>query len=166
MRVKFSTMMKALSEKQEAAELFISEQREASIAEAEERLSQLKHRSQKLAESQALMADLHKLPDTELIRVSSLTFVLLLCCQLLVVLTTTVLLHASLQESTVVQVPHFTDIATDVSSNLQDRLNGVTDVLSRVSKLVLEDLEKAVSAVVGPDKDGNLLFFLLLVGFM
>ncbi|XP_037547125.1 tripartite motif-containing protein 65 [Nematolebias whitei] len=126
MRVKFSTMIKTLSEKQEAAELFISEQREASIAEAEERLVQLKLRSQKLAESRALMADLHKLSDTELIR-----------------------------ESTVVQVPRFTDIATDVSPNVQDRLNCITDVLSRVSKLVLEDLEKAVSAAVGPDKDGS-----------
>lgn len=56
----------------------------------------------------------------------------------------------------VIQVPRFKDIPTDVSPNLQDRLNGVTDVLSRVSKLVSEDLEKAVSTAVGQDKDGNM----------
>jgi len=54
------------------------------------------------------------------------------------------------------EVPRFTDIPTDVTPNLQDRLNGVTDVLARVSKLVFEDLEKAVSAAVGPDEDGNM----------
>lgn len=56
----------------------------------------------------------------------------------------------------VIQVPRFKDIPTDVTPNLQDRLNGVTDVLSRVSKLVSEDLEKAVSTAVAQDKDGNL----------
>lgn len=66
------------------------------------------------------------------------------------------LLWISPQESMVIQVPRFKDIPTDVSPNLQDRLNGVTDVLSRVSKLVSEDLEKAVSTAVGQDKDGNM----------
>lgn len=61
----------------------------------------------------------------------------------------------SLQESVVIEVPRLKDIPTDVTANLQDRLNGVTDVLSRVSKLVCEDLEKAVSSAVGQDKDGN-----------
>ena len=56
----------------------------------------------------------------------------------------------------VIEVPRFKDIPTDVTPNLQDRLNGVTDVLSRVSKLVSEDLEKAVSTTVGPDKEGNM----------
>lgn len=55
----------------------------------------------------------------------------------------------------VIEVPRLKDIPTDVTPNLQDRLNGVTDVLSRVSKLVCEDLEKAVSSAVGQDKDGN-----------
>lgn len=54
-----------------------------------------------------------------------------------------------------IEVPHLKDIPTDVTPNLQDRLNGVTDILSRVSKLVSEDLEKAVSSAVGQDKDGN-----------
>lgn len=55
----------------------------------------------------------------------------------------------------VIEVPRLKDIPTDVKANLQDRLNGVTDILSRVSKLVSEDLEKAVSSAVGQDKDGN-----------
>lgn len=56
----------------------------------------------------------------------------------------------------VIEVPRFKDIPTDVTATLQERLNGVTEVLSRVSKLVSEDLEKAVSTAVGQDKDGNL----------
>lgn len=55
-----------------------------------------------------------------------------------------------------IQVPRFKDVPTDVTLNLQDRLNGVTDILSRVSKLVSEDLEKAVSTAVAHDRDGNL----------
>lgn len=62
----------------------------------------------------------------------------------------------SSQESMVIEVPRLKDIPTDVTPNLQDRLNGVTDVLSRVSKLLSEDLERAVSTAVGLDKDGNL----------
>lgn len=84
--------------------------------------------------------------------------------------TTFLLFLCFLQESTLVEVPRFKDITTDVSLNLQDRLNGVTDVLSRLSKLVCEDLEKAVSAAVGQDKDSNvpfgMWFFLELVWLM
>uniref|UniRef100_A0A3Q2ZJ25 Tripartite motif containing 65 n=2 Tax=Kryptolebias marmoratus TaxID=37003 RepID=A0A3Q2ZJ25_KRYMA len=126
MKVKFSTLIRVLTEKQEATERFVSEQREASIAEAEAQLSQLRGRSQILRESQAQIAALYALSDTDLIR-----------------------------EATLVEVPRFTDVTTDVSPNLQDRLNGVTDVLSRVSKLVSEDLEKAVSTAVEPEKDGS-----------
>lgn len=56
----------------------------------------------------------------------------------------------------VIEVPRLKDIPTDVTPNLQERLNGVTDVLSRVSKLVSEDLDKAVSSALGQDKDGKL----------
>lgn len=56
-----------------------------------------------------------------------------------------------------IEVPRFKAVPTDVTPNLQDRLNGITDVLSRISKLMAEDLEKAVSAAVGPSKDGNRL---------
>lgn len=55
-----------------------------------------------------------------------------------------------------VQVPRFKGIPVEVTPNLQERLSGVTEVLSRVSKLVSEDLEKAVSTAVGQDKQGDL----------
>ncbi|KAM4525488.1 E3 ubiquitin-protein ligase TRIM65 isoform 2-T2 [Odontesthes bonariensis] len=124
--VKFSTLIKNLAEKQEATELFIEEQRRSAIVEAEARLAQLQERSQMLRESQGQIAALHNLSDTDLIR-----------------------------ESMLVEVPHFKEIPTDVSPNLEERLNCVTDVLSRVSKLVSEDLERAVSTTVGQDKDGS-----------
>lgn len=56
----------------------------------------------------------------------------------------------------VIEVPRLKDVPTEVTPNLQERLNCVTDVLSRVSKLVCEDLDKAVGSAVGQDKDGNL----------
>lgn len=60
------------------------------------------------------------------------------------------------QESMVIEVPRLKDIPTDVMPTLQDRLNVITDILSRISKLLSEDLDKAVSAVVGQDKNGNM----------
>lgn len=45
-------------------------------------------------------------------------------------------------------------VPVDVSVNLQEKLNPVTDVLSRISKLVCEDLDKAVYAVVSHTKEG------------
>lgn len=123
---KFSSLMKILAEKQEATELFIDLQKEGAVTEAEARLAELKERCQILRESQDQIASLHSLPDTDLIR-----------------------------ESMHVEVPRFDDIPTDITPNLQDRLNGITEVLSRVSKLVSEDLDKAVSTAVGPDKDGS-----------
>ena len=53
------------------------------------------------------------------------------------------------------RVPSYKEIPVDMTPTLQERLNGITEVLSRVSKLVAEDLEKAVSAVVGQDKQGG-----------
>lgn len=67
--VKFSTLMKILAEKQEATELFIQEQKEAAIREAEVRLDELTERAQQLIERQGQMAALRNLADTELIRV-------------------------------------------------------------------------------------------------
>ncbi|KAM6897165.1 E3 ubiquitin-protein ligase TRIM65 [Xenentodon cancila] len=124
--VKFSTLIKVLAEKQEATEQVIDEQKKTVIAEAEARLAQLSEHLQILRETQGQIAVLHNLSDTDLIR-----------------------------ESTLVNVPHFKEIPTDISPSIQDRLNGITDVLSRVSKLVSEDLEKAVSSAVGQDKDGS-----------
>ncbi|XP_008313058.1 tripartite motif-containing protein 65 [Cynoglossus semilaevis] len=124
--IKFSTLMKILAEKQEATELFISEQIEEAVTEAEARLTELQDQAQRLRESQDQIRALHKLPDDELIK-----------------------------ESILIKVPRLKELPTDVSPDLQDRLNGVTDVLSRVSKLVSEDLEKAVSTALSQDRDGS-----------
>ncbi|XP_029384341.1 tripartite motif-containing protein 65 isoform X2 [Echeneis naucrates] len=124
--VKFSTLMKVLVEKQQATELFIEQQKEAAITEAEARLAELEENAQRLRQSQQQIETLYQLPDTELIK-----------------------------ESTLIEVPGFKDTPTDVTPNLQERLNVVTDVLSRISKLVSEDLEKAVSTAVGQEKDGS-----------
>ncbi|XP_038155230.1 tripartite motif-containing protein 65 [Cyprinodon tularosa] len=126
MKVKFSSLIKILAEKQEATERFIEEQKQEAIVEAETRLARLEERSKILTETRDQMAALGQLSDTDLIR-----------------------------ESTRVEVPHFSDISTDVSPNLLDRLNGVTDVLTRVSKLVSEDLERAVCTAVVQDGDGS-----------
>lgn len=126
MRVKFSTLMKILAEKQEATERFIEQQKLEAIMEAEARLAELQERSQILRESHGQIVALRDLSDADLIR-----------------------------ESTHVEVPRFSDTPTDVSPNLLDRLNGVTDVLTRVSKLVSEDLDKAVCSAVVQDNDGS-----------
>lgn len=123
---KFSTLMKVLAEKQEASEHFIEEEKQAALSEAEARLAELQERAQKLRESQGQIAAMHNLSDTQLIK-----------------------------ESMLLEVPCFKDIPVEVTPNLQDRLNGVTDVLSRISKLVCEDLDKAVSTAVGQDKQGS-----------
>ncbi|KAM6964256.1 E3 ubiquitin-protein ligase TRIM65 isoform 1-T1 [Tautogolabrus adspersus] len=124
--VKFSTLIKILAEKQETTELFIEEQKESAIAEAEARLAELEGRSQMLRDCQGQIAAVQSLDDIELIK-----------------------------ESMHIEVPRFVDIPTHEMPNLPERLNGVTDVLSRVSKLVSEDLEKAVSTAVGQDKEGS-----------
>ncbi|XP_034050111.1 tripartite motif-containing protein 65 [Thalassophryne amazonica] len=123
---KFSALIKVLMEKQEATVHFMEEQTQATINEAASRLAELQEQSQKLAETQGQIAALHDLPDTELIK-----------------------------ESMVVAVPHFKEISAEVTPNLQDQLNSVTDLLSRISKLVFEDLERAVSTTVDQDKQGS-----------
>lgn len=61
--------MKTLAEKQEATDLFINEQKEAAINEAEARLAELDEHAQKLKESHGQISALHSLSDTELIKV-------------------------------------------------------------------------------------------------
>lgn len=58
------------------------------------------------------------------------------------------------QDYRLVEVPQMASVPVDVSVNLQEKLNPVTDVLSRISKLVCEDLDKAVYAVVSHNKEG------------
>lgn len=123
---KFSSLMKMLAEKQEATEQFLEEQSQATIAEAQMRLNELEEQAQKLRENQEQICALRELPDIELIK-----------------------------ESMLVNVPEFEEISTEVSPSLQEKLNGVMDVLARVSKLLHEDLDRAVSTALGQDKQAS-----------
>lgn len=69
--------MKILAEKQEASELFIEEQQEAAISEAEARLAELEEHSRILRESHGQIAAINNLSDTELIKVCTHTVTLL-----------------------------------------------------------------------------------------
>lgn len=69
--IKFSSMIKILDEKQKATELFIKEQQEVIVSEAEARLSELQDHSRILQESQEQIKAVHKLSDTELIKVGA-----------------------------------------------------------------------------------------------
>ncbi|KAM6951852.1 E3 ubiquitin-protein ligase TRIM65 [Aplochiton taeniatus] len=120
---KFTMLLKVLAEKQEATETFIEQEKGTALFHAETRLSTLQERAKQLKECKDQIAALSNLSDTQLV-----------------------------QESRLVEVPTFENISVDVTPNLPERLNGVTDVLSRVSKLVFEDLEKAVCTAVGQDK--------------
>ncbi|MEQ2199804.1 hypothetical protein XENOCAPTIV_012645 [Xenoophorus captivus] len=131
MRVKFSTLIKILADKQEATELFIEQQKQEAITEAETQLAHLNGRAKILRECQDQIAALHDLSDTDLIRVCTYKFLL------------------SLGNISLIEV----NVKTVREGS--DRLNGVTDVLTRVSKLVSEDLEKAVCAAVVQDNDGS-----------
>lgn len=55
----------------------------------------------------------------------------------------------------VIEVPRLKGVATNVKPNIQDHLNAVTEILSRISKLVSDDLDKAVSSTEGHDKEGS-----------
>lgn len=68
---KFSSMMKLLAEKQEVTELYIEEQQEATISEAESRLAELQEHNKLLQDSQKLIEAVHNLSDTELIKVGT-----------------------------------------------------------------------------------------------
>lgn len=69
MRAKFSSLIKILTEKQEATELFIEQQKEEAITEAQTRLACLQQRLEILQVSHAQIAALHDLSDADLIRV-------------------------------------------------------------------------------------------------
>ncbi|XP_011616838.2 tripartite motif-containing protein 65 isoform X1 [Takifugu rubripes] len=124
--IKFSSMIKVLDEKQKATELFIKEQQEITVSEAEARLAELREHSRILQESQARLMAVRNLPDTKLI-----------------------------EESVVIEVPRLKGVATNVKPNIQDHLNAVTEILSRISKLVSDDLDKAVSSTEGHEKEAS-----------
>ncbi|XP_057682269.1 E3 ubiquitin-protein ligase TRIM65 [Corythoichthys intestinalis] len=123
---KFSNLIKILAERQEATERFMEQEKEAAVAEATARLADLEDNARKLKASQARIATLHNLSDAELIK-----------------------------ESMLVEVPRLKKIPSDVTPHLQDRLNAITEVMTRISKLVVEDLERAVCTVLGQDSEGS-----------
>ncbi|XP_072568329.1 E3 ubiquitin-protein ligase TRIM65 [Paramormyrops kingsleyae] len=123
---KFASLVKVLAEKQESILSFIEQEQQLALSEAETNLSTLEDRVQQLGEIQGQIATLQAMTDIQLI-----------------------------QESRLVEVPQMKDIALDVPTNLQGRLSLITDVLSQISKLVSEDLEKAVNAAIGQDKQGS-----------
>ncbi|XP_018617118.1 tripartite motif-containing protein 65 isoform X2 [Scleropages formosus] len=123
---KFAYLVKVLMEKQESTLTFMEHERQSILCQAETHLGMLQERAQRLGEIQGQIATVQAMPYIQLI-----------------------------QESRLVEVPRMQDIPLDVSTTLQDRLNTVTDVLSRISKLVLEDLEKAINTAIGQDKQGS-----------
>lgn len=123
---KFCSLLNELVQKQEATERFLEEQREGTLTEAQRRLTELQEQLLKLTENKERVSALQALPDTDLIK-----------------------------ESMLVKVPQFEVVSTEVSPSLQERLGGVTDVLSRVSKLLHDDLERAVATALGLDKQAS-----------
>nr|XP_023692652.1 tripartite motif-containing protein 65 isoform X3 [Paramormyrops kingsleyae] len=123
---KFASLVKVLAEKQESILSFIEQEQQLALSEAETNLSTLEDRVQQLGEIQGQIATLQAMTDIQLI-----------------------------QESRLVEVPQMKDIALDVPTNLQGRLSLITDVLSQISKLVSEDLAKAVNAAIGHDKQAK-----------
>ncbi|KTF95466.1 hypothetical protein cypCar_00030668 [Cyprinus carpio] len=73
-----------------------------------------------------------------------------------------------IKDSRFMEVPRFSDVPVDVHVSVQEKLTPVTDVLSRMSKLVCEDLERAVQVSAGQDKEGRerswIVFSVFLVG--
>ncbi|XP_073684587.1 E3 ubiquitin-protein ligase TRIM65 [Garra rufa] len=123
---KFSQLIKVLAEKQEVTQLFLDEQQEMTVSHAEERLAMLEERATQLEAHQEEISSLCSLPTCQLIK-----------------------------NSRFMEVPRFSDIPVDVHVSVQEKLMPITDVLSRVSKLVCEDLERAVQVSGGQDKEGS-----------
>uniref|UniRef100_A0A8B9H820 Tripartite motif containing 65 n=1 Tax=Astyanax mexicanus TaxID=7994 RepID=A0A8B9H820_ASTMX len=123
---KFSQLLKVLVEKQELTQRFVDQQQETALCQAEAQLGELQEKAQQLLEQEEQISSLCTLSDYQLI-----------------------------QDSRLVEVPQMGEVPVDVNVNILEKLNPVTDVLSRVSKLVCEDLDKAVYAVVGHDKEGS-----------
>ncbi|KAF4106313.1 E3 ubiquitin-protein ligase TRIM65 [Onychostoma macrolepis] len=123
---KFSQLIKVLTEKQEVTEVFLEQQQEMTLLQAQERLAVLEERAMQLAALQEEISSLCSLPPCQLIK-----------------------------DSRFIEVPHFSDVPVDVHVSVQEKLTPITDVLSRVSKLVCEDLDRAVQVSAGQDKEGS-----------
>ncbi|KAI5103514.1 tripartite motif-containing protein 65 [Silurus meridionalis] len=154
---KYSQLLKVLVEKQEATQSFLEQQQASTLSQAETRLSHLQEKLKQLRELQEQISSLCSIPN----------------CQLIQVETTPSIAHksnadfrpenswkcghtysTSLLESRLVEVPQMGSVPVDVSVNLQEKLNPVTDILSRMSKLC-DDLDKAVYATVSHNKEGS-----------
>ncbi|ROI82015.1 Tripartite motif-containing protein 65 [Anabarilius grahami] len=123
---KFSQLIKVLAEKQEVTQLFLDQQQEVTVLQAEGRLAALEERTIQLVALQEEISSLCSLPPCQLIK-----------------------------DSRFIEVPRFSDVPVDVHVSVQEKLTPVTDVLSRVSKLVCEDLERAVQVSGGQDKENS-----------
>uniref|UniRef100_A0A8C2JAC5 Tripartite motif containing 65 n=1 Tax=Cyprinus carpio TaxID=7962 RepID=A0A8C2JAC5_CYPCA len=124
---KFSQLIKVLVEKQEVTQLFLEEHQEVTLLQAQERLAVLEERAMQLAALQEEISSLCSLPPCQLIKDSRF----------------------------IGSVSRFSDVPVDVHVSVQEKLTPITDVLSRVSKLVCEDLERAVQVSGGQEKEGS-----------
>ncbi|XP_015211561.2 E3 ubiquitin-protein ligase TRIM65 isoform X1 [Lepisosteus oculatus] len=124
--VKFCQLLKSMTEKQEAVQQFMQQEMEVVLTEAEGRLTILEERAEKLRENQKQIETIHTLPDIHFLR-----------------------------EAQFVALPGIRNVPLNVSSDLQDTLTGVTGILSKISKLLLEDLEKAISVASGQESQGS-----------
>ncbi|XP_026873282.2 tripartite motif-containing protein 65 [Electrophorus electricus] len=124
--VKFSHLLKVLEEKQELTESFVAHQQEALLSQAEARLRDLQEKALQLSELEEQIAGLCTLPH-----------------------------HQLIQDSMLIEVPQMGEVPVDVNVNVLEKLAPVTDVLSRISKMVCEDLDKAVYAAVGHNKEAS-----------
>ncbi|XP_062859696.1 E3 ubiquitin-protein ligase TRIM65 [Trichomycterus rosablanca] len=123
---KFSQLLRVLMEKQEMIKNFVEQQRTSTLAQAEARLHDLQENVQRLEALEDQISSLCALPH----------------CQFI-------------QDTRLVEVPQIRQVPLDVSVNVQDKLAPVTDVLSRIAKLVCEDLDKTVYASVIHNKEGS-----------
>ncbi|XP_076856101.1 E3 ubiquitin-protein ligase TRIM65 [Brachyhypopomus gauderio] len=121
---KFSHLLKVLQEKQEVMESFVALQQEAVLSQAEARLRDLQDKALQLSEIEEHIGSICELPH-----------------------------HQLIQDSMLVEVPQMGEVPVDVNVNILEKLAPVTDVLSRISKLVCEDLDKTVYAAVDHNKE-------------
>ncbi|XP_051968953.1 tripartite motif-containing protein 65 [Xyrauchen texanus] len=123
---KFSQLIKVLAEKQEVTHHFLEKQQEVTVLQAEESLAVLQERAVKLAALQEEISSMCSLPHCQLIK-----------------------------DSRFIDVPQISEVAVDVNISVLEKLNPITDVLTRVSKMVCEDLERAVQVIGGQDKESS-----------
>ncbi|KAL2101848.1 hypothetical protein ACEWY4_003609 [Coilia grayii] len=126
MDARFSQLVKVLEEKHKALQSYMTQEQEVVLTQAQAQLEVLQNQAHVLRQSHEQIASLRSLPDNKLI-----------------------------QESRLVEVPAVHDPAVEVSMHLQERLSGVMDILSKISRLVLEDLVKATDTAIVQDKQGS-----------